>query len=248
MTPKNTLTQTFRQHQLISNKLGKPPRPINTTISQSFNGNESLKSQQIESFSNTAPASLNMSNSIDNNEEKTETNKAFLTHISPSPPTEAKTRPNHRAGWSSIERIRSGSLRLSRASTTTSLASDDLEKYMNNNTTNHPLDVYGGSLNNIDTINPNAFMNPNHLGKPYAAPRVSSSNSNHNNNRILSARSQETLVSSASCDAPTNKVPPPIKVKNKTTNKLFEELNFYTMFINEAKKKLIDCKFEQLGE
>jgi len=215
MTPKNNLTQTFRQQQLISNKLGKPPRPINTTTSQSFNGNESLKSQQIESFSNTAPASLNMSNSIDNNEDKTETNKNFLTHISPSPPTEAKTRPTHRAGWSSIERIRSGSLRLSRASTTTSLASDDLDKYMNNNnnniTANHPIDVYGGSLNNIDSVNPNAFTNP----KPYAAPRIASSNSTNNNSRILSARSQETLVSSASCDAPTSKVPPPIKVKKK---------------------------------
>jgi hypothetical protein len=158
-----------------------------------------------------------MSNSIDNNEEKPETNKTFLTHISPSPPTEAKTRPNHRAGWSSIERIRSGSLRLSRASTTTSLASDDLDKYMNNNTAiHHPHDVYGGSLNNIDSVNPNAFMNPNSLAKPYAAPRIASSNSNNNNNsRILSARSQETLVSSASCDAPASKVPPPIKVKKK---------------------------------
>jgi hypothetical protein len=133
--------------------------------------------------------------------------------VPPSPPTGVRTRPNHRGGWNSVERIMSGSLRLSRASTRTSLASDDLEKYMNN-------DNFGGSLGNIENIHPNIpkgfnlneksslIANPVNNLAPLPQPRISSTN----NARIFSGRSQETGLSTASYDPPSTHVPPPVKV------------------------------------
>lgn len=151
-------------------------------------------------------------------------------NIPPSPPTVPKTSrpPMYRTGWSSVERITSGSLRLSRASTRTSLASDDLDKYMNNNngvgqqvgqqivgasasgggvmnTTNtiHPA---GGSLNNVNMIPTNDDLIATLTGaRPLPPPRISSSGSTAAAARVLSAgerRNQEFMVGgSASVDS-----------------------------------------------
>lgn len=131
--------------------------------------------------------------------------------IPPSPPTVAKTSrpPMYRTGWSSVERITSGSLRLSRASTRTSLASDDLEKYMNVGT--------GGSLNNIpaaEDLMSGAMIANN---KPLPPPRISSSGS-VGTSRVLSAggRNQEVgggdiPQQSYSVNSTSTSGPPPVK-------------------------------------
>lgn len=161
-TPKNNFFRSFQAG------LGRPPRPINTN------------SMSTE-FNKTAPASLNNIHACESEELRN-------TIAIPSPPTGVKTRPNLRNGWNSTERILSGSMRLSRASTRTSLASDDLEKYMN------------ASLTNIN--NPTSSQVP--ILKPIAPPRISSSGSG--NIKIYSGRPQE---SSASLDALTIQAPPP---------------------------------------
>lgn len=155
--------------------------------------------------------------------------------IPPSPPTGVKTRPSYRGGWASTDRITSGSLRLSRASTRTSLASDDLDKYMNTNLETNS--TYGGSLNNIENMNPtlpSGFINSNYetngmpIGgvKPLAQPRIPSSNS-ANNLRILSGRNQETALSAVSYEQPPSQIPPPIKVF-----KIFKKIILNNSYIN----------------
>ena len=124
----------------------------------------------------------------------------------------------------------SGSLRLSRASTRTSLASDDLDKYMSNS--NSLADNYGGSLNNVESMNPamgplgfnQSNLNTGHLMKPLAQPRNASTNSANNNGggggnmRIISGRSQDTVMSSSSYDMPTmSQAPPPIKPRKSSS-------------------------------
>jgi hypothetical protein len=107
----------------------------------------------------------------------------------------------------------SGSLRLSRASTRTSLASDDLEKYM----TSTNMDNFGGSLNNIENINPST-IGQNMMGvgvgvpKPLPPPRLNSSGST-NNMKLFGGRSQDTVMSTASFEMPNPIAPPPVKVK-----------------------------------
>lgn len=143
----------------------------------------------------------------------------------------------YRTGWSSVERITSGSLRLSRASTRTSLASDDLEKYMNGSGAN------GGSLNKIPTNDDlmatlGASTSAGAMAiaivggaKPLPPPRVSSSGST-GNTRILSAsgRNQEFLAGGGalSVDAATtaqqqvshsssSSIPPPVKPRKSSS-------------------------------
>ncbi|CAF0704904.1 unnamed protein product [Brachionus calyciflorus] len=174
LTPAPPTTPKNSYSRNFQSGLGKPPRPVNS-ISNEFN--------------KTAPASLS---SLNNQEE-------LRSSIPPSPPTVAKTRPNLRNGWNSTERILSGSLRLSRASTRTSLASDDLDKYMNDNYT---------SLNNLQSTQIPIL-------KPIAPPRINSSGSS--NIRIYSGRAQETQMSTASLDAPTTQAPPPIKPRKSSS-------------------------------
>ncbi|RNA21186.1 ankyrin repeat domain-containing 55-like, partial [Brachionus plicatilis] len=169
-TPKNNFYRSFQVG------LGRPPRPINTN-------------SMSNEFNKTAPASLNNINSTEPDELRN------TIAIPPSPPTGVKTRPNLRNGWNSTERIQSGSIRLSRASTRTSLASDDLEKYMNGSLTN---------LNNPPSQVP--------VLKPIAPPRISSSGSG--NMRMYSSRPHE---SSASLDAPATQAPPPIKPRKSSS-------------------------------
>ena len=195
---------------------GRPPRPTNN-LNKSLTDN--IGNHQSE-LSKTAPGSL-ASSSVNNNGD----NFNGLG-IPPSPPTTVKTRPNYRGGWNSAERIMSGSLHLSRASTRTSLASDDLDKYMNNSN-GLGGDKYGGSLNNVENVNPTlqpiGFSNQNNNNstaninnKPLPQPRNSSSGSvtNNPNNRIASGRNQETGMSTSSYDIPNylSQIPPPIKV------------------------------------
>ena len=123
----------------------------------------------------------------------------------------------------------SGSMRLSRASTRTSLASDDLDRYMND----AAVPQFGGSTGNIEKMPTqgmqnsgqlqNGFLNENSLKqsnslnnglnlKPHIQPRIGSSTS-ANNNRIVSGRSHDNFVqSAASYDAPGSHIPPPVKV------------------------------------
>lgn len=102
----------------------------------------------------------------------------------------------------------SGSLRLSRASTRTSLASDDLDKYM----TSTNMDNFGGSLNNIENINPSTIgQNLGGIPKPLPPPRLNSSGST-NNMKLFGGRSQDTVMSTASFEMPNPMVPPPVKV------------------------------------
>lgn len=169
-TPKNNFFRSFQVG------LGRPPRPINTN-------------SMSNEFNKTAPASLN-------NIHASETGELRNTIAIPSPPTSVKTRPNLRNGWNSTERIMSGSMILSRASTRTSLASDDLEKYMN------------ASLTNIN----NSPSSQIPLLKPIAPPRISSSGSG--NTKIYSGRPQE---SSASLDAINTHAPPPVKPRKSSS-------------------------------
>ena len=200
-TPKNTFTRSFQQLSVSKDLSGRPPRPININNS-SLNASENFINIPNGELSKTAPANL------------------ITNLIPPSPPTAgSKTRPNHRGGWTSAERLMSASLRLSRASTRTSLASDDLDRYMTTNEQNN----FGGSLGNI--INPNmsnGFLNENSLksnsmnnglNKPLVQPRITSSSS-ANNNRIPSGRMHDTTMqSAASYEAPNLLIPPPVKVK-----------------------------------
>ena len=197
---------------------GRPPRPINTslTLNGSLTSSDNFSNPNGD-LSKTAPGSLNSN-----------VNTNGFGIIPPSPPTGVKTRPNHRGGWNSAERIMSGSLRLSRASTRTSLASDDLEKYMSNS--NGLADNYGGSLNNVESMNPamgplgfnQSNLSGGHLMKPLTQPRNASTNSASNNNgnnmRIISGRSQDTVMSSSSYDMPTmSQAPPPIKPRKSSS-------------------------------
>ena len=122
----------------------------------------------------------------------------------------------------------SGSLRLSRASTRTSLASDDLDKYMSNS--NSLAENYGGSLNNVESMNPAMGLNQSslsggHLMKPLTQPRNASTNSASNNAnngssnmRMVSGRSQDTVMSSSSYDMPTmSQAPPPVKPRKSSS-------------------------------
>jgi hypothetical protein len=220
-TPKNTFTRTFQQQLLPKDLTGRPPRPTNN-LNNSLSLTENIGGNHQSELSKTAPGSLTSSSGINNNGS----NNFNGLGIPPSPPTTVKTRPNYRGGWNSAERIMSGSLRLSRASTRTSLASEDLEKYMN--TTNGlGGDKYGGSLNNVEnansTLQPIGFSNQNNNNstaninsKPLPQPRNSSSSSvtNNSNNRIMSGRNQETGMSTSSYDIPNylSQIPPPIKV------------------------------------
>ena len=200
---------------------GRPPRPIQVNNSLSQSVGEILNSQTNGSdLSKTAPASLPTTTSslVHQAGFHPETLRPL---IPPSPPPGARTRPNNRGGWNSVERIMSGSMRLSRASTTTSLASDYLDGYMQS-------DNFGGSLGNIDNLNSNltngfgnergvltnnlnSSANASHYAKPLPPPRISSSNS-ANNQRITVGRAQETQMLTASCEPPSSMVPPPIKV------------------------------------
>lgn len=160
----------------------------------------------------TAPASLNNIVGADElNDYGSHSASNLLMTRQPSPPP---PRPGGilRGGWNSNERVMSGSLRLSRASTRTSLASDDLDKYLNGTLVN--------SHNNIDNSDKNLV-----LGKPNPQPRIPSSNSasnlrinsgNGNNNRPF-----DTTVSAASFDLATpstsSQVPPPIKPRKSSS-------------------------------
>lgn len=210
-TPKNTFTRTFQQQQLSQSKdlSGRPPRPSNANSSLNFSNSETFNQQlNGELLNKTAPGNL-----ITNYQQENLRNTIL---IPPSPPTGTRTRPNLRGGWNSVERVMSGSLRLSRASTRTSLASDDLDKYMNN-------DNFGGSLGNIENVNPSLpkgynekMSNQVNNLAPLPQPRVSSTN----NPRIYSGRSQDTGLSTASYDPPSSHNPPPVKVFSK------DNLNF----------------------
>ncbi len=242
-TPKNTFTRSFQQ--LVPNNnskdlTGRPPRPSNANSSLNFSTSETTNGNGGgEVLNKTAPGNLisvvgaNSTYQQQQQEQQQQQNLRNTILIPPSPPTGGvRTRPNHRGGWNSVERVASGSLRLSRASTRTSLASDDLDKYMNNN------DNFGGSLGNLENINPSLpkgfnlnekqliANNPINSLAPLPQPRVSSNNNNNNNNniinnnnnngssngRIFSGRSQETGLSTASYDPPSSHVPPPVKV------------------------------------
>lgn len=181
-----------------------------------------------------------MSNAPTNgtNDNKTgEDGRQTTYNIPPSPPTVAKTNrpPMYRTGWSSAERIMSGSLRLSRASTRTSLASDDLDKYMTGSANNT---VVGGSLNNVSATNNEAIaaakeqpeFSSTPTVKPMPPPRISSSGST---TRITSAggRGQEFMhggVASASevqahathsvaTPSSSSSVPPPVKPRKSSS-------------------------------
>lgn len=215
-TPKNTFTRSFQQQLVLSKDLsGRPPRPSNA--------NSSLNISTSDSFNTTANGTTNgdllnktaPGNLISAQQQQQELSKNTVL-IPPSPPTGARTRPNYRGGWNSVERIMSGSLRLSRASTRTSLASDDLDKYMNAN------ENFGGSLGNIENMNPSLQkgfnmsekpLNPINNLAPLPQPRVSSTN----NARIYSGRSQETGLSTASYDPPSSQAPPPVKPRKSSS-------------------------------
>ena len=221
-TPKNTFTRSFQQLNVTIGKDGRPPRPLNSSLTNSMN-NDNTNTELIK----TAPAAIST--------EANGADGAGLKTIIPSPPPNgARTRPNHR-GWVSAERVMSGSLRLSRTSTRTSLASDDLDKYMNNTNTLGTMDSFGGSLGNIENILPtipngfngvnsllntalvnNSSTNKSHVAQPQPQPRTSSSSS-VNNARMLSGRSQEVGLglNSGSCEtlpSSSHQVPPPVKV------------------------------------
>ena len=225
---------------------GRPPRPTQTlNNSLSLTDNFSTGNHPSE-LSKTAPGSLTSSTSNNNNTSINNANPNGLTAmpngfgIPPSPPTTVKTRPNYRGGWNSAERVMSGSLRLSRASTRTSLASEDLEKYMTN-ANGLANDKFGGSLNNMEnfssTVPPIGFSNSTNINngnnnsstnaaKPLPQPRNASTNSATNNNansRLMSGRTQETALSTSSYDIPNylSQMPPPIKVLVFEVSRLF---------------------------
>ena len=228
-TPKNTFTRSFQQQLLPKDLAGRPPRPTNN-LNNSLSLTDTFGNNTQSELSKTAPGSLTSA-----------TNNGL--GIPPSPPTTVKTRPNYRGGWNSAERIMSGSLRLSRASTRTSLASDDLDKYMNNS--NGLGDKYGGSLNNVEIVNPTlqpiGFSNnsttsnntANNNSKPLPQPRIASSSSvtNNTNNRIISGRIQDTGMSTSSYDIPNylSQMPPPIKVRVYSI--LFKSIFYFTFII-----------------
>ena len=157
--------------------------------------------------------------------------------IPPSPPTGVKTtRPNYRAGWTSVERVMSGSLRLSRASTRTSLASDDLEKYLPPTTAaTLPTNASHTELNGILDNNPSKNHNTNNtekslisnsLIKPLPPPRLASSstgnlNPSNQSRNLVTGRSYETP--SVIYDTPNSLIPPPVKVKKKLRKFIFRK-------------------------
>ena len=161
--PKNPAYSRSFQYNLILTKEashGRPPRPLNATTGSLHRNNDhqfaatasSSTNASMEEMAKTAPASLSsiLADEYGNS----------LIQQSPPPPPPANKPPHHYRGWNSTDRIMSGSLRLSRASTRTSLASDDLEKYLPNE----------GSLDINNSTMPNGFVN------------VNDSNNNHNNN------------------------------------------------------------------
>jgi hypothetical protein len=102
----------------------------------------------------------------------------------------------------------SGSLRLSRASTRTSLASDDLDKYMTNNA------AYGDFNENLkknihikDSVKFEGEPQQSTAIRAQPQPRIPSA-------RILSGRSQDTIMANMnrSHGEREQQVPPPIKV------------------------------------
>lgn len=206
---------------------GRPPRPTMNNTSSSLNASDSFGQSQNFELMKTTPGNLASSDNTSTEDKSArglndEAGGELRMNIPPSPPTVAKTSrpPFYRTGWSSMERIASASLRLSRASTRTSLASDDLEKYMNG------VGVPGGSLNNVhvvpvseDIVSASAGNTPTTaVNKPLPPPRISSSGST---GRILSAggRNQE-FIGGASADPPSQQshsvnsssIPPPVKV------------------------------------
>ncbi len=214
-TPKSTFTRSFQQLSVSKDMSGRPPRPV--TNSSSLNATDSIVVGTKDELLRTAPASLPFQ--------------------APSPPTVAKNRPFNRGGWNSAERLTSASLRLSRASTRTSLASDDLDRYMN--TTEQQPQQFGGSLGNIDQPNNNGFLQHNSgslnngLDKPFVQPRVVSSKPV----RLLSGgRSHDNVMqSAASYDGATGHMPPPVKPRkassiaslNNSINESNRPLNTY---------------------
>lgn len=201
--PKNSYSRV-----LLKDLSGRPPRPLTNTTSSSLNASDNFgNSQNGTELSKTAPATMN------GTKESADDELRNTANIPPSPPTVAKT-SNYRTGWASAERILSGSLRLSRASTRTSLASDDLEKYMNGGASGMLDNFNSLSLTN-DELHKTA-SNKNNMSmfiKPLPQPRVPSSGS-INNNRIQSGRAQETAMSAETPLVSSNIVPPPIKVSH----------------------------------
>ena len=203
---------------------GRPPRPI--AINSLAYSNSENYSNTNQDLNKTAPANLTASaDSI--NYPRDNIRNTIL--IPPSPPTGAKTRPNYRAGWGSIDRVMSGSLRLSRASTRTSLASDDLEKYIQSangeNSENYLENSKGLHNPNI----PNGLMNEksflsSSLIKPLPPPRLASSSTGNlnvlsqNNRNVMSTRSYDTPASSYDALSVNSIIPPPVKVFLKICN------------------------------
>jgi hypothetical protein len=252
--PKNPVyTRSF--HNSLN---GRPPRPFNST-SGSFNMQNSLNDSQ--DLIKTAPASLNNISDISNGEGSTTGGDQGMMNmlIQPSPPPVMKP-PNYR--WNSSDRIQSGSLRLSRASTRTSLASDDLEKYL----PNAAFDGLNSTLiNEHNTINSNKNslhqhqqqqqQNLNNIfnsgnNKPNPQPRISSSNSANNLRLNSGVTRHETSMSTASYDlnisSSSSQVPPPVKVSQiYQKNQIIEKsLRSYNSSFTFAKMRLyVFCHF-----
>lgn len=185
-TPKNGYTRSFQQVSTSLNLTSRPPRP-NMATTGSLNATAASTDNTELLLAKTAPASF----SVQSDEIGTP-----RTVYPPSPPTAAKTSrpPLYRA---SVDRVASASLRLSRASTRTSLASDDLDKYMGGGVSTS-LDAVAGGLHAIGS-NPEDDKD-----RPLPPPRLSSSGTAA---RIASADN----VGSSSVQS--SSVPPPVKVE-----------------------------------
>ncbi len=150
----------------------------------------------------------------------------------------------------------SASLRLSRASTRTSLASDDLDRYM----TGAEAAQFGGSLGSIEHANPllpNGFLGQNSASlngglasKPLVQPRVVTSNTAGGQRMLSGGRSHDNFMqSAASYDAPSVHVPPPVKPRkassvaslNNSLNESSRQLNSY--YSNENSKSPCGNRF-----
>jgi ankyrin repeat protein len=200
-TPKNTFTRSFQQLSLSKDINGRPPLP-NMSVSQSFNNNNNNNNNNDTNptLNSTAPPKMN--GEINNSQQ-------FI--MPPSPPTSIKNHSLQRGLNWIANGERNGSFLLSRASSRTSLASDDLDKYMNkqNNTNNDNKYSnalgYSGSLNNLNSNN--------QVVRIGSSTSINNNNNNNNNNngRILSGRGQQDT--SMSADGPSNaRIPPPVKV------------------------------------
>jgi hypothetical protein len=163
--PKNpAYTRSFQYNMILTKESGtahgRPPRPLNATTNAAHASLTTSSSDQFNAtggstnasahMAKTAPASLN--NMMDE-----------YGMLMPSPPPMQRPPTHHQPrAWNSTERITSGSLRLSRASTRTSLASDDLDKYISGAASSLDVDA----LNNPNLLPPNSFVsnNNNNLG------------------------------------------------------------------------------------